>query len=137
MLGPATALWALAVSMPISIYSIRVLHSTYTYLSAHMQPTSIVGGGGVILYVPMCAAGLPAARLQARSWGVVPVLLGFACTGVYRGLKDTRLPLYASALGATANVLLNYTFLYGEPPGHGPWLVLHGSWRTSSSCTAT
>lgn len=50
--------------------------------------------------------------INARSWGVVPVLLGFACTGVYRGLKDTRLPLFASALGATTNVLLNYIFLY-------------------------
>lgn len=40
-------------------------------------------------------------------------LLGFVCTGVLRGFKDTRTPLISAAISASASLGLNVLFIYG------------------------
>ncbi|MFN8046862.1 MAG: MATE family efflux transporter [Dermatophilaceae bacterium] len=54
-----------------------------------------------VTYLRISAAGLP---------GMLVIL---ATTGVLRGLQDTRTPLVASVGGFTANIALNYLFVYG------------------------
>lgn len=58
-----------------------------------------------ISYLGISMAGIPA------------MLLVFAATGLLRGLQDTRTPLFVAGAGFTANIVLNYWFIYGL--GHG------------------
>ncbi|KAG2500414.1 hypothetical protein HYH03_001984 [Edaphochlamys debaryana] len=51
--------------------------------------------------------------IRVRALGVPAVLLGFVATGVFRGFKDTRTPLLAAGVSATASLGLNVLFLYG------------------------
>ncbi|MFZ1372244.1 MAG: MATE family efflux transporter, partial [Nostocoides sp.] len=51
--------------------------------------------------------------LRIAAFGIPAMLVVLACTGVLRGLQDTRTPLAASVAGFTANALLNVLFVYG------------------------
>lgn len=49
--------------------------------------------------------------------GLPAMLVVLAATGVLRGLQDTRTPLVVAVAGASANVGLNYTLVYGADMG--------------------
>lgn len=44
--------------------------------------------------------------LTLRSLGAPAVLLSLAMQGVFRGLKDTKTPLYATGIYITYNIIL-------------------------------
>jgi putative MATE family efflux protein len=46
-------------------------------------------------------------------FGLMPMLLVLAATGVLRGLSDTRTPLYVAVAANLANIVLNVTLVYG------------------------
>ncbi|XP_017977220.1 PREDICTED: protein DETOXIFICATION 42 isoform X4 [Theobroma cacao] len=50
--------------------------------------------------------------LTIRSTGAPALLLSLAVQGVFRGLKDTRTPLYAIIVGDSANVLMDPIFIF-------------------------
>uniref|UniRef100_A0A7N2LB85 Uncharacterized protein n=1 Tax=Quercus lobata TaxID=97700 RepID=A0A7N2LB85_QUELO len=50
--------------------------------------------------------------LTLRALGAPAVLLSLAMQGVFRGFKDTRTPLYATAIGDGMNVVLDPTFIF-------------------------
>ncbi len=51
--------------------------------------------------------------LRVAAGGIPAMLVVLACTGVFRGLQDTRTPLVASVLGFAANAVLNVVLVYG------------------------
>lgn len=51
--------------------------------------------------------------LRIAAIGIPPMLVTLACTGVLRGLQDTRTPLVAAVAGFSANAVLNLLFVYG------------------------
>ena len=82
----------------------------------------IVTGGVVATFAePICAlfGASPAALAQAVTYlrvsaiGIPAMLVALAVTGALRGLQDTRTPLIASAVGFSANIVLNLLFVYG------------------------
>ncbi|KAM4072935.1 hypothetical protein ACB094_11G177300 [Castanea mollissima] len=50
--------------------------------------------------------------LTLRALGAPAVLLSLAMQGVFRGFKDTRTPLYATAIGDGMNVVLDPIFIF-------------------------
>ncbi|KAF7018968.1 hypothetical protein CFC21_032201 [Triticum aestivum] len=52
------------------------------------------------------------AYLVLRSLGAPAVLLSLAMQGVFRGLKDTRTPLYATVAGDAINIVLDPIFMF-------------------------
>ncbi|GMJ02329.1 multi-drug and toxic compound extrusion [Hibiscus trionum] len=50
--------------------------------------------------------------LTLRSLGAPAILLSLAAQGVFRGLKDTKTPLYAIVIGDTANILLDPILIF-------------------------
>ncbi|KAL4271297.1 hypothetical protein GQ457_13G011280 [Hibiscus cannabinus] len=50
--------------------------------------------------------------LTLRSLGAPAILLSLAAQGVFRGLKDTKTPLYAITIGDSANILLDPIFIF-------------------------
>ncbi|CAI9262505.1 unnamed protein product [Lactuca saligna] len=50
--------------------------------------------------------------LTLRSLGAPAVLLSLAMQGVFRGLKDTKTPLYATVIGDVANIILDPIFMF-------------------------
>ncbi|GIL85921.1 hypothetical protein Vretifemale_14446, partial [Volvox reticuliferus] len=50
--------------------------------------------------------------IKIRSLGIPFVLLGFVATAVFRGLKDTRTPLFGALVSAVISLALNVFFLY-------------------------
>nr|GMC84497.1 protein DETOXIFICATION 43 [Ipomoea batatas] len=50
--------------------------------------------------------------LVLRALGAPAVLLSLAMQGVFRGLKDTTTPLYATAIGDLANIILDPIFIF-------------------------
>ncbi|XP_051142091.1 protein DETOXIFICATION 42 isoform X2 [Andrographis paniculata] len=50
--------------------------------------------------------------LQLRSLGAPAVLLSLAMQGVFRGLKDTKTPLYATVAGDLTNIVLDPIFIF-------------------------
>ena len=85
-------------------------------------------GIGVVLAVcgwfaaPLLVAAFgapPEVAAQATTYltismlGLPAMLLVFAATGLLRGLQDTRTPLIVAVAGFGANVVLNFTFIYG------------------------
>ncbi|CAN1183521.1 Protein DETOXIFICATION 42 [Linum perenne] len=56
---------------------------------------------------------IPAQRyLTLRSLGAPAVLLSLAMQGVFRGIKNTRTPLFATVLGDAANIILDPIFIF-------------------------
>ncbi|XP_073008002.1 protein DETOXIFICATION 42-like [Typha latifolia] len=65
---------------------------------------------GVKMDSPMMT---PACRyLTLRSLGAPAVLLSLAMQGVFRGLKDTKTPLYATVAGDATNIILDPVFIF-------------------------
>ena len=60
-------------------------------------------------------AELATTYIRTRSLGIIAGLCILTCSGIYRGFKDTRTPLYASAATAATSLLLNILLIYGEP----------------------
>ncbi|XP_065847843.1 protein DETOXIFICATION 42-like [Euphorbia lathyris] len=50
--------------------------------------------------------------LVLRSLGAPAVLLSLAMQGVFRGIKDTKTPLYATVVGDTTNIILDPIFIF-------------------------
>ncbi|KAJ8492686.1 hypothetical protein OPV22_014407 [Ensete ventricosum] len=50
--------------------------------------------------------------LTLRSLGAPAVLLSLAMQGVFRGLKDTKTPLYATVVGDATNIILDPIFIF-------------------------
>ncbi|KAK3014280.1 hypothetical protein RJ639_009687 [Escallonia herrerae] len=50
--------------------------------------------------------------LTLRSLGAPAVLLSLAMQGVFRGLKDTKTPLYATVVGDITNIILDPIFIF-------------------------
>ncbi|KAL7151860.1 hypothetical protein ABFS83_04G058700 [Erythranthe nasuta] len=50
--------------------------------------------------------------LKLRSLGAPAVLLSLAMQGVFRGLKDTKTPLFATVFGDVANIVLDPIFIF-------------------------
>ncbi|GMN54773.1 hypothetical protein TIFTF001_023905 [Ficus carica] len=50
--------------------------------------------------------------LTLRSLGAPAVLLSLGMQGVFRGLKDTKTPLYATMVGDVANIILDPIFIF-------------------------
>ncbi|KAM7497166.1 hypothetical protein LguiA_021580 [Lonicera macranthoides] len=50
--------------------------------------------------------------LMLRSLGAPAVLLSLAMQGVFRGLKDTKTPLYATVAGDLTNIILDPIFIF-------------------------
>ncbi|SFR68031.1 putative efflux protein, MATE family [Agromyces sp. CF514] len=53
------------------------------------------------------------AYLSISMLGLPAMLLVFAATGLLRGLQDTTTPLWVAGIGFTANIALNFVFIYG------------------------
>ena len=51
--------------------------------------------------------------LRIASFGVTPLLLMLAATGILRGLQDTRTPMVVAVAGNLANIVLNVALVYG------------------------
>jgi putative MATE family efflux protein len=93
-------------------------------------PTTVAG---ILLTGPMVAALGPGAAvaheaetyLRVALFGVTPLLLMLAATGVLRGLQDTRTPLVVAVVGNVVNLLLNVVLVYGIGPV--PHLGIAGS----------
>lgn len=66
----------------------------------------VMGGSGDV-------AGYAVVYLRISSLGLPGMLLVLAATGVLRGMKDTRTPLYVAAGGAVFNTILNIVLVYG------------------------
>ncbi|WP_043110068.1 MATE family efflux transporter [Paraoerskovia marina] len=66
----------------------------------------VMGGSGDV-------AGYAVVYLRISSLGLPGMLLVLAATGVLRGMKDTRTPLYVAAGGAVFNTILNVVLVYG------------------------
>ncbi|KAK8984729.1 hypothetical protein V6N11_020045 [Hibiscus sabdariffa] len=50
--------------------------------------------------------------LTLRSLGAPAILLSLSAQGVFRGLKDTKTPLYAIVIGDTANIILDPILIF-------------------------
>nr|GMC90694.1 protein DETOXIFICATION 43 [Ipomoea batatas] len=74
-------------------------------LAKHM-----LGLMGVKSGSPMLSPALK--YLVLRALGAPAVLLSLAMQGVFRGLKDTTTPLYATAIGDLANIILDPIFIF-------------------------
>ena len=85
----------------------------------------VSGAALLVLATPVAAVfgASPAATSAAASYlavsaaGVPAMLLVLACTGVLRGLRDTRTPLVVAVLGFSANIGLNIALVYGAGLG--------------------
>ncbi len=64
-------------------------------------------------------AGYAEDYLRVAMFGVTPLLVMLATTGVLRGLQDTRTPLLVAVAGNLVNVGLNLVLVFGLGPGPG------------------
>ncbi|WBU37190.1 MATE family efflux transporter [Homoserinibacter sp. YIM 151385] len=69
----------------------------------------VVGWFGADAGVAQAAADY----LRIAVWGLPAMLLVIAATGLFRGLQDTRTPLWIAVAGFTANGALNALLIYG------------------------
>ncbi|WP_255447491.1 MATE family efflux transporter [Schumannella sp. 10F1B-5-1] len=70
---------------------------------------AVVGWFGADAAVATAASGY----LRVAVWGLPPMLVVIAATGLFRGLQDTRTPLVIAVAGFGANALLNAALIYG------------------------
>ncbi|MGL5406813.1 MAG: MATE family efflux transporter [Propionibacteriaceae bacterium] len=54
-----------------------------------------------------------ATYLRISAWGLTPMLVILAATGLLRGLQDTRTPLIVATAGFVVNLILNVTLVWG------------------------
>ena len=74
----------------------------------------VLADGLVGLFGPSAAVHAQATTyLLWAFFGVIPLLVMLAATGVLRGLQDTRTPLLVAVIGNLANIGLNYALVYG------------------------
>jgi len=72
---------------------------------------------GALLGVLAPAAGLPplaAAYVHARAFGVGGFAIAMVLSGFFRGLGNTRIPLYAMVIANLVNLVLNYGLIFGH-----------------------
>ncbi|WJX11203.1 Protein DETOXIFICATION 42 [Trifolium repens] len=50
--------------------------------------------------------------LILRSFGAPAVILSMAIQGIFRGIKDTRTPLYATIIGDVTNIILDPLLMF-------------------------
>lgn len=65
------------------------------------------------------AAGEAVIYLSISAYGIPPMLIVLAATGVLRGLQDTKTPLIVSVIGFTANGVLSLILVHGVGLGIG------------------
>ncbi|XP_022754063.1 protein DETOXIFICATION 42-like isoform X1 [Durio zibethinus] len=63
--------------------------------------------------------------LTLRSLGAPAVLLSLAMQGVFRGLKDTKTPLYATVAGDATNIILDPIFMFAFRMGVSGAAIAH------------
>ncbi|MEL4504777.1 MATE family efflux transporter [Luteococcus sp. H138] len=78
-------------------------------LGLHIGAPTVTGWYGA----PADVQSQAVAYLEIAGWGLPMLLLMLASTGVLRGLKDTRTPLYVAVSMNLANIALNALFMYG------------------------
>lgn len=106
-LGAGSRRGALAAGVDGAWLAIALGLAVALPLAVAAQPVCrALGGSG---------AGLDAAvsYLRIAAFGIPAMLVTLACTGVLRGLQDTRTPLVAAVAGFSSNALLNVVFVYG------------------------
>lgn len=82
---------------------------------------ALTGAAVAVAAHPLCRAfgSSPATVEQGVTYlriaaiGIPAMLIVLACTGVLRGLQDTRTPLVTAVLGFGGNIALNLLFVYG------------------------
>ncbi|CAN1787670.1 Protein DETOXIFICATION 43 [Linum perenne] len=82
-----------------------------------IQAVVLLFAANTLLHVMGVKAGsamlIPAHKyLTLRSLGSPAVLLSLAMQGVFRGLKDTKTPLYATVAGDVTNIILDPIFIF-------------------------
>jgi len=86
-------------------------------------PLAVLGIGSFALAFPALLSiiapaealqPLAVAYVQARAFGIPGFMTGQVLSGFFRGLGDTRTPLYGVVLAAVLNVFLNYCLIYGH-----------------------
>ncbi|CCH75417.1 MATE efflux family protein [Nostocoides australiense Ben110] len=97
-------------------------------IAAGVDGTWLAVGLGLVVAAPLALAARPVCRwlggegaaltnavgyLRIAAFGIPPMLVVMAVTGVLRGLLDTRTPLVVNVVGAVVNVVLNVLFVYG------------------------
>jgi len=70
--------------------------------------------------------------LQSRSLGSTGLIAGAVITAFFRGLGDTRTPLYCTILAVAFNAVLDYGLIFGEF-GLPAWGVYGAGFATSAS----
>ena len=88
--------------------------------------TAVLAGPVVGLFGASAAASAEAETyLRISAYGIPPMLIVLAATGVLRGLQDTRTPLVVAVLGFTANAVLSLLLVH--PLGFG---IAGAAWGT-------
>lgn len=88
---------------------------------------AVLTPAGVLLAGPLVDlfGTAPAVAEQATTYlrigvfGLIPLLLMLAATGVLRGLQDTRTPLVVAVVGSGLNIVFNLLLVYGAGPVSG------------------
>ncbi|XP_043816048.1 protein DETOXIFICATION 42-like [Manihot esculenta] len=94
---------------PVELAAVGV--SIAIFLLFKLQKTSSLRNAfSVVQDSPML---IPAQQyLTLRSLGAPAVLLSLAMQGVFRGIKDTKTPLFATVVGDVANIILDPIFIF-------------------------
>jgi len=71
--------------------------------------------GQLMIWVGPSAELEPLARgyLRARALGIVPLTMAVAVSSFFRGIGDTRTPLYTTIIANLVNVVLDYGLIFG------------------------
>jgi putative MATE family efflux protein len=97
------------------------VHGIWLAVGIGVTATAVVAG----LASPLIDAFGPAADvrgyavtyLRIAAFGIPPLLVALAATGVVRGMQDTRTPLMVTVVANLANIGLNVTLVYGAGLG--------------------
>uniref|UniRef100_A0ACD5Y4F3 Uncharacterized protein n=1 Tax=Avena sativa TaxID=4498 RepID=A0ACD5Y4F3_AVESA len=82
-----------------------------------METMALVFGSGTlmdIIGIPMdSSVRIPAEQfLTFRAYGAPPIIVALAAQGAFRGLMDTKTPLYAVGVGNLVNAILDAIFVF-------------------------